>query len=149
MVPRQSLLTELLGRARLRSGTCIRACPNRTTLEAGTGYDSRRIYSSARIPRLDSHSHPRLHHLKLSSFHSHHYNHNPVFSAKCLSTTSGKQTRDTNTMTKGVDFYDLKAELPGADKYYSFDQLKGKVVLIVNTASKWCASYPYLTVDTH
>ena len=33
-------------------------------------------------------------------------------------------------------FYDLKAELPGG-KTYDFSQLKGKVVLIVNTASKW------------
>jgi len=32
-------------------------------------------------------------------------------------------------------FYDLKADRPGG-KTYEFDQLKGKVVLIVNTASK-------------
>ncbi len=35
-------------------------------------------------------------------------------------------------------FYDLKAELPNG-KSYEFDQLKGKVVLIVNVASKWYA----------
>jgi glutathione peroxidase len=34
------------------------------------------------------------------------------------------------------EFYDLKAKLPG-DKVYDFEQLKGKVVLIVNVASKW------------
>lgn len=34
-------------------------------------------------------------------------------------------------------FYDLKAELPGG-KTLDFAQYKGKVVLIVNTASKWC-----------
>jgi glutathione peroxidase-family protein len=34
-------------------------------------------------------------------------------------------------------FYSLKAELPGG-KVYSFSELKGKVVLIVNVASKWC-----------
>lgn len=33
-------------------------------------------------------------------------------------------------------FYDLKAELPD-DKTYDFDQLKGKVVLIINVASQW------------
>jgi len=33
------------------------------------------------------------------------------------------------------EFYDLKAKLPG-DKEYGFEQLKGKVVLIVNVASK-------------
>lgn len=33
-------------------------------------------------------------------------------------------------------FYDLKADLPG-DKTYDFEQLKGKVVLIVNVASQW------------
>ncbi|KAH9838285.1 glutathione peroxidase [Rhodofomes roseus] len=34
-----------------------------------------------------------------------------------------------------TSFYDLKTELPGG-KEYDFAQLKGKVVLIVNTASK-------------
>jgi len=34
-------------------------------------------------------------------------------------------------------FYSLKAQLPGG-KVYDFEQLRGKVVLIVNTASKWC-----------
>jgi len=33
-------------------------------------------------------------------------------------------------------FYDLKADLPG-DETYNFDQLKGKIVLIVNVASQW------------
>ncbi|WWD20068.1 hypothetical protein CI109_104542 [Kwoniella shandongensis] len=33
-------------------------------------------------------------------------------------------------------FYDLKATLPGKDKVLDFSTLKGKVVLIVNTASK-------------
>ncbi len=33
-------------------------------------------------------------------------------------------------------FYELSASLPGG-KTYKFDELKGKVVLIVNVASKW------------
>ena len=33
-------------------------------------------------------------------------------------------------------FYSLKAELPSG-KTYDFADLKGKTVLIVNTASKW------------
>jgi hypothetical protein len=33
-------------------------------------------------------------------------------------------------------FYDLKADLPGG-KTYDFDQLRGKVVLVVNVASQW------------
>lgn len=33
-------------------------------------------------------------------------------------------------------FYSLKAELPSG-KIYDFADLKGKTVLIVNTASKW------------
>jgi len=33
------------------------------------------------------------------------------------------------------EFYSLKAKLPG-DKEYDFEQLKGKVVLVVNVASK-------------
>lgn len=34
-----------------------------------------------------------------------------------------------------VTFYDLKAKKPSQEEY-TFDQLKGKVVLVVNTASK-------------
>ncbi|UOH82272.1 hypothetical protein LQV05_004969 [Cryptococcus neoformans] len=34
-------------------------------------------------------------------------------------------------------FYDLKAKLPGSKGDLDFSTLKGKVVLIVNTASKW------------
>jgi len=34
------------------------------------------------------------------------------------------------------EFYNLKAKLPG-DKEYEFEQLKGKVVLVVNVASQW------------
>lgn len=59
------------------------------------------------------------------------------------------------TMT---EFYNLKAELPSG-KAYDFEQLKGKVVLIVNVASKWCVSavecflqhktYRLRTVDSH
>ncbi|KAG1744059.1 thioredoxin-like protein [Suillus paluster] len=37
--------------------------------------------------------------------------------------------------SSGNTFYDLKAELPSG-KTYDFEQLKGKVVLIVNVASK-------------
>jgi peroxiredoxin len=37
------------------------------------------------------------------------------------------------------EFYSLKAEQPGG-KTYDFEQLKGKTVLIVNTASAWYAS---------
>ena len=33
-------------------------------------------------------------------------------------------------------FHSLKAELPNG-QVYDFEQLKGKVVLIVNVASKW------------
>ena len=41
-------------------------------------------------------------------------------------------------------FYSLKAELPGG-KTYDFEQLKGKVVLIVNVASQWCANISVIT----
>lgn len=34
-------------------------------------------------------------------------------------------------------FYNLKPELPNGTPY-DFEQLKGKVVLVVNVASKWC-----------
>ncbi|KZT07772.1 glutathione peroxidase [Laetiporus sulphureus 93-53] len=42
-----------------------------------------------------------------------------------------------------TSFYELKAELPGG-KTYDFEQLKGKVVLIVNVASK-CGFTPQYT----
>ncbi|KAI0367774.1 glutathione peroxidase [Pilatotrama ljubarskyi] len=38
-------------------------------------------------------------------------------------------------MSDAKSFYELKAQLPGG-KTYDFEQLKGKVVLIVNVASK-------------
>jgi glutathione peroxidase len=41
---------------------------------------------------------------------------------------------------KQKSFYDLKATLPGKDRVYDFAELKGKPVLIVNTASKWYVS---------
>lgn len=44
-----------------------------------------------------------------------------------------------------VNFYDLAALKPNKQQY-TFDQLKGKVVLIVNTASK-CVSL--LPLHTH
>ncbi|KAH8117880.1 glutathione peroxidase [Phellopilus nigrolimitatus] len=37
---------------------------------------------------------------------------------------------------ENTEFYALKAEQPGLDKWYDFEQLKGKVVLIVNVASQ-------------
>ncbi len=39
-------------------------------------------------------------------------------------------------------FYSLKATLPGG-KTFDFEQLRGKVVLIVNVASKWYAAAPF------
>jgi hypothetical protein len=38
---------------------------------------------------------------------------------------------------KDRSFYDLKAALPGSKGELDFATLKGKAVLIVNTASKW------------
>jgi hypothetical protein len=55
----------------------------------------------------------------------------PPFPPRSLSTTAAP------AMTT---FYDLKAPLPGA-KAYDFDQLRGKVVLIVNVASQWCVAW--------
>jgi len=40
-----------------------------------------------------------------------------------------------NPATAKKSFYDLRAELPGKEKYLDMSSLKGKVVLIVNVAS--------------
>ena len=45
-------------------------------------------------------------------------------------------TSPPNFSSTMSEFYNLKAKLPG-DKEYDFEQLKGKVVLVVNVASKW------------
>ena len=47
-------------------------------------------------------------------------------------------------MAENAGFYSLKAEL-GNGKEFNFADLKGKVVLIVNVASKWCVgAFPVL-----
>jgi hypothetical protein len=46
-------------------------------------------------------------------------------------------TLSRQTMSSPTNFYDLKADLPNGNSY-NFDELKGKVVLIVNVASQWC-----------
>lgn len=61
------------------------------------------------------------------------HHHHRTFSAPRhpLSSTSTKFS--TRSMS---EFYNLKTELPNGSTY-SFEELKGKVVLIVNVASKW------------
>ena len=54
-------------------------------------------------------------------------------------------TYSTMSDSSETGFYSLKAELPGG-KTYDFAQLKGKTVLIVNVASKWCVRY-LVTLD--
>ena len=54
--------------------------------------------------------------------------------------SSRTYTTTTTTALTMSAFYNLKAEQPG-DKVFDFEQLKGKVVLIVNVASKWCAAH--------
>ena len=61
--------------------------------------------------------------------------------------SSNQREQQSNKMTAGVDFYSLNAPLPGKDKVYDFDQLKGKVVLIVNVASKWFVPQLYTHLD--
>jgi peroxiredoxin len=39
-----------------------------------------------------------------------------------------------------ASFHDLKAELPNGSTF-AFAELKGKVVLVVNVASKWFVRY--------
>ncbi|KAK8849444.1 hypothetical protein IAR55_004777 [Kwoniella newhampshirensis] len=59
-----------------------------------------------------------------------------------ISSKLGYETLPEDVAKKS--FYDLKATLPGRDKVLDFSTLKGKVVLIVNTASK-CGFTPQYT----
>lgn len=54
-----------------------------------------------------------------------------------LSSSSQAMSESKST---AKSFYDLKAELPNGS-IFNFEDLKGKVVLIVNVASKWCAGW--------
>lgn len=42
-----------------------------------------------------------------------------------------------SSSTEAQSFYDLKADLPKEGEVLDFKDLKGKVVLVVNVASKW------------
>ena len=50
--------------------------------------------------------------------------------------TPSASTSYSYTTAAMSQFYELKPELPNG-KAYDFEQLKGKVILIVNVASKW------------
>lgn len=62
--------------------------------------------------------------------------------AKLASTSSPEmsESNDNPTGTTPQSFYNLKAALPGEDKYLNFEELRGKVVLVVNVASQWSVS---------
>ena len=51
-------------------------------------------------------------------------------------TASDSVPTNLSRMSEESKFYTFKPELPG-DKTYDFEQLRGKVVLVVNVASKW------------
>lgn len=62
---------------------------------------------------------------------------NPTLRTITSNTCTSRRISATSLNTgKMTTFYDLKADLPGGEKY-DFATLKGKVVLIVNTASAW------------
>ncbi|KAJ3836993.1 thioredoxin-like protein [Lentinula raphanica] len=58
----------------------------------------------------------------------------PISCTRFDSQTSVTLPRTMSTVSEKSDFYSLKAEMPG-NKTFDFSDLKGKVVLIVNTAS--------------
>ena len=63
----------------------------------------------------------------------------PKYSPTSLSIYKRLRQFHSSTQTMSATapaFYNLQADLPG-DKTYDFEQLKGKVVLIVNVASQW------------
>lgn len=49
-----------------------------------------------------------------------------------------RSTRTMSSSTEAQSFYDLKADLPKEGEVLDLSSLKGKVVLVVNVASKWC-----------
>lgn len=53
-----------------------------------------------------------------------------------VTTTFAAAQRASYSTTAMSSFYELKPQLPNG-KTYDFEELKGKVVLIVNVASKW------------
>ena len=61
------------------------------------------------------------------------------YQARNISSTPLQLDAEQEPRPTMTSFYELKAELPGG-KTYDFEQLKGKVVLIVNVASKWYVS---------
>jgi hypothetical protein len=65
------------------------------------------------------------------NFPHHHPSHHSRMSAESESKSESVES----------SFYALKADLPGTNKVYDFNHLKGKVVLVVNTASKWWAAF--------
>ena len=98
------------------------------TLGLSVGRQSLRLLSLARPSSLQfpAVSARRVQPLIRNLVYKHHFATSPSSSSQVNPTPSANMTT----------FYDLKAELPGG-KTYDFSQLKGKVVLIVNTASKW------------
>ena len=56
-----------------------------------------------------------------------------------ISTTVMSTSESSAAAPSKSGFYSLKAQLPNGNEY-DFEQLRGKPVLIVNTASKWCVS---------
>lgn len=61
------------------------------------------------------------------------------FSLHRISAPSTSRNLSSSATPAMSEFYNLKTELPDG-KTFDFEQLKGKVVLIVNTASKWYVS---------
>ncbi|KAL7424849.1 Glutathione peroxidase 2 [Cryptotrichosporon argae] len=64
-----------------------------------------------------------------------------------LGAVCSKLGYETLPSVTGTSFYDLKAALPGKDRVFDFAELKGKAVLIVNTASKCGFTYQYTGLE--
>ena len=111
--PASAVRLHTRARTRARAFTSTKVDDDDVQRSHGAGA---RIYAPVPVRRRSPDSHTQSHHLYTSFRHE---------QTRYLRTfTSSAVSENNKRMSKDVSFYDLKAELPGADKFYNFDELK-------------------------